>query len=236
MSAAPLVAALSTVLLTACATPLGPASPAAFRGPGTSIWIVSHGWHVGLAMPREAMPRERWTERDALGDVRYLEVGWGDGDFYPAERVTIGLALKAVFHSTSSVLHVVGFDAPVASYFPASPIVEVELSPRGLDGLAGFIDHHYARDAAGRPIAGPPGLYGDAGRFYLSAEPYSAFRNSNHWTARALQAAGCPIVPRWAMTAGNVLEQALHFGRPVRDVPPATAAPARGSEDCRAPR
>ena len=216
-----LVIALSTVLLTACAAPLGPTSPPPFRGPGTSIWIVSHGWHVGIAMPREAMPRERWTERDALGDFRYLEVGWGDGEFYPAERGTIGRALKAVFRSTSSVLHVAAFDAPVATYFPASPIVEVELSPRGLDGLATFIDQHYARDPAGRPIIRAPGLYGDAGRFYQAAEGYSAFRNSNHWTARALRAAGCPIDPSWAISAGNVLEQALDVGE---------------SEDCRSPR
>ena len=231
-----LVIALSAILLSACAAPLGQPEPAPFRGPGTSIWIVSHGWHVGIAMPREAMPRERWRERDALGDVRYLEVGWGDGEFYPAARGTVGLALKAVFRSRSSVLHVAGFDAPVATSFPESAIVEIELSPRGLDGLARFIDQQYARDAAGRALTGPPGLYGDVARFYLASEGYGPFRNSNHWTARALRAAGCPIDPRWTISAGSVLEQARHFGRPLRHAPATSATPVRESEDCRPPR
>lgn len=227
---------LAVLVVTACAMAVRESRPPQFREPGTLIWIVGHGWHAGVALPRERVPLDAWPGRDALGPVRYLEIGWGDGEFYPAPRGTIALALRAAFRSTSSVLHVAGFDAPVATYFAGAPVLEVELSPRGLERLGRFIDAHQARDAAGQSIVVARGIYGDAGHFYLATGRYHVFDNSNHWTARALRAAGCPIEPAWAINAGTVLSQVREFSRPVRLSSTAPAAPTRETEDCRAPR
>ena len=91
---------------------------ASWSGPATTVYLVSHGWHVGLVLPRDGVDAASWPEKDALGPFRYLEVGWGDGDYYPVRRGTIPLALRAAFRSRPSVLQVVGFDSDVTETFP----------------------------------------------------------------------------------------------------------------------
>lgn len=101
-------------------------------------YLVSHGWHVGL-----------------VGAYRYLEVGWGDGDYYRAARGSVGLALKAAFRSESTVLHVAAFNTPIASFFGSAQVVAIALSASGFEELTRFIHAAYARDASGRPAVVP---------------------------------------------------------------------------------
>jgi uncharacterized protein (TIGR02117 family) len=209
-------------------SPLTPAGPP--LGPGTDahvVYLVSHGWHVGLAVRGADVSPAMWPESATFGAVRYLEIGWGDGDYYPAVRGHPGLALKAAFSSTSSVLHVAGIDAPLAAFFAESSIIEVPLSPRGFEALIRFLHATHARDAAGSAIVAGPGIYG-ASRFYRATGHYRLLDNSNHWTAKALAAAGCPIDSADIMTAGSVMDRASEFGRTLR---PAGKAP--GTAACR---
>jgi uncharacterized protein (TIGR02117 family) len=168
---------------------------------------VSHGWHVGLAVRRADVPIALWPESGDLGNVAFLEVGWGDGGFYPAPRGTVGLALKAALGSESSVLHVAGFDPPPPEFFRGSTVVEVRVSLAGFEALCRFVHTAYDRDASGRPVVVAPGLYGSA-RFYRATGRYRLLDNSNNWTARALAIAGCANDPAGAITAGAALDVA----------------------------
>ena len=196
------------VLAVGCATPV-PVS----RESGTHahrVFLVSHGWHVGLAVERADVSPTVWPESAALGPVRFVEVGWGDADYYPAVRGHPGLALQAAFASASSVLHVAGIDAPLTEFFHGSTIIEVPLSSRGFAALTRFIHAAYARDGAGQPIVVGTGIYG-VSRFYRAEGRYRLFDNSNTWTAKALAAAGCPIDPD-TITAGGLLRWAQDQG------------------------
>ena len=173
--------------------------------------LVSHGWHVGLAVRRADVSPALWPESAALGPVRYLEVGWGDADYYPAVRGNPGLALRAAFASAASVLHVAGIDAPLAEFFGGAPIIDLHLSPRGFEALTRFIHAAYARDGAGQPIVVGPGIYG-VSHFYRAEGRYRLFDNSNTWTAKALAVAGCPIDPADILTAGGLLRRVRDLG------------------------
>ena len=85
-------------------------------------------------MERTDVSPALWPESADLGPVRYLEVGWGDGAFYPAPQGTLGLALRAALSSESSVLHVAGFDAPVAEFFAGTTVIALPVSPRASTG------------------------------------------------------------------------------------------------------
>lgn len=198
-----------------CLGPVSALHPPAADEPVKPVWVVGHGWHVGLAVRRADLSTAIWPESVELGAVRFIEVGWGDGDFYPAAPGTSGMALRAAFWSKSSVLQVIGFDLPVSEFFAGAPLVEIALSARGFDALSRFIQQAYARDDQGQLVRMGPALYG-RGSFYLATGRYHAMANSNTWAARALRAAGCPITPAWALTAGNVLWQARRIGRVVQ--------------------
>jgi uncharacterized protein (TIGR02117 family) len=184
-------------------------------GPERSVYLVSHGWHVGLVLRRDDVAAASWPEKEAVGPFRYLEVGWGDGDYYPARRGTIPLALRAAFRSRWSVLQVVGFNGSVTETFPRSKVLHVLVSPDGLDALARYIHRSHAEDPDGHPIIVAPAHYG-FGFFALARGRYHLLDNSNTWTARALKVAGCPIDVDAALTAGAVLHQAVRFSRVVR--------------------
>jgi uncharacterized protein (TIGR02117 family) len=192
--------------------PLPPVSAPDAPSSGPLVYLVSHGWHVGIAMNRREVSPTIWPESAVFSGFQYLEIGWGDANYYPAARGTTGLALKAAFSSKGSVLHVVAFNAPPMEFFDGAKIIEIPLSRRGFEDLSRFIHATYARDAAGRPVVVGPGLYGH-GAFYQATGRYRLHDNSNNWTARALQAAGCQIDAAATVTAGSVMREGDRLGR-----------------------
>jgi uncharacterized protein (TIGR02117 family) len=156
---------------------------------------------------RRADVAEGWPELGDLEPSRFVEVGWGDGEFYPAPRNTSGMAARAALFSSSSVLQVVGFDDPPARFFAQAPVVEVPVTASGLDALMGFVRQTYARGPEERAERVSPALYG-RGWFYRAEGRYHLLANSNTWAARALEAAGCAGTLGCALTADSVLGQA----------------------------
>ena len=184
-----------------------------------SIYVVGHGWHTGLVIEREHISPDLWPESTHFFDKKYVEVGWGDEGFYRARKITPQLIFKAAMVPTPSVLHVIGFNAPVERYYPVNDIARVELSPDGFEQLCRFIHRTYAHDDEGEAIWLGPGIYGTS-YFYRPKGKYYFPKTCNIWTARALRAAGCPIVPELAATAENVILQTRLFGRIIRKSPP----------------
>lgn len=205
---APLTAAAG-LLAAACAASDAPLPPLpAAGGPARTIHAVSHGWHTGVVIRRADVPSGIWPEQADLAAYAYIEIAWGDRDFYQAPEATSGLALRAAFRSRESVLHMIGLDHPRQSAGPEGDSAEIRVPAEGLGRLAAFLEAAHARDAAGRAIRLGPGLAGPRSRFYLARERYSLLRTCNTWTARALEAAGCGPPPSAALTASAVMAQA----------------------------
>lgn len=202
----------------ACAAPVRDPPAPSESEPRTTVYLVSYGWHAGIVLRRAEIPDNLWPELGNFHSVQYLEVGWGDMDYYQAPEPHLGLALKAGLLPTASVLHIVGFDGPVPAYFPYREIIGIELSTASFEHLARTIGASFARDEAGNAKSLGPGLYGNS-RFYLSGETYHLFNTCNVWTARALRAAGLPISPARTITVGSLMSQARKFGVVVQSGP-----------------
>jgi len=162
-------------------------------------------------VPASALP-----SLPGLPDSRYLEIGWGDRDFYRAPAPGPGLILKAALWPSASVLHLTAFSEPVAAYFPDSRITRLTLSQAGFEALLQRVSGSFERDAGGvsRPMG--PGLYG-ASQFYRSRESYHLLRTCNVWTAQALQAAGMPLRPMRIFTTDQLFERIRGHGQVLRD-------------------
>ncbi len=196
-----------------CVRPIADLYPPAKADTNIPIYLVGHGWHAGVVVPISAVATNVWPETADFVTNTYLEVGWGDEEFYRAPKATAGLAIKALLRPTRSVLHVVGFDKPVDRYFTESEIIQIDLSEKGFDALCRFVSNAYHRDENGRTRSLGPGIYGYS-RFYKAVEMYYFPKTCNVWTARAIRSAGCPITPIYAITSGNVMYQARKFGEP----------------------
>lgn len=195
------LALCAVALLAGCATQ---ASAPGARGE-VPVHVVTHGWHTGLALQASDIDFARWPALPHRARARYIEVGWGDRDFYPAPGFNLWYGFKALFWPTASVLHVVGFDEPPKRYFPASEVVELHVSRTGFERLLAYITSSFEPDAA--PIA--PSLYA-SGAFYPSREKFHLFKTCNVWVARGLREAGIEV--RSSLTTEGLMAQLRPLG------------------------
>ncbi len=173
------------------------------------VYLVSHGWHTGIVIAGDNLGDHLgFLNTDAhFGGGRFYEFGWGDKGFYQAQRITPGLAVRAILWPTDSVMHVVAMPDSPDRFFPDSRTIEISVSGRGLAELTAFIAGSFARDDSGGVFRDVEGLYGTSW-FYQGAGSYYLTKTCNSWSAEALHSAGLPVSYRLALTADAVMEQA----------------------------
>ena len=199
----------------ACATaPTGPAPRP--DEPAVSFWLVTQDAHTGIAVRRADIPAGLWPESRDFPQADYLEVGWGERNYYMGRDQGFWGTLRVALGSNPSVLHVAGIRGPLPARFPASEIVELSLPASGYERLIRHI--HDAFDRSGAPVVAPlgPGLYGDS-RFYPGRESFSLLRTCNVWTAEGLRDAGLPVSD--AITLEGLMPQVRRIGKSIQ-VPP----------------
>jgi uncharacterized protein (TIGR02117 family) len=199
--------------------------------PLTLLYVVRHGWHTGIAVRYADVDPALWPESRDLGAVTWLEVGWGDRDYYPAPQASIWDAIDTVVRSTPAAIHVGGFDQAPPAFLADAPMVCILVAARALDGFARFIHDSYELQN-GAPVHIRPGNY-ERSWFYRATGRYHAlFNNSNVWVARGLRAAGVPVVPSRSVTASQTLRQAEHFAIAAGRSPTRQLAPGSTPSDC----
>ena len=203
---------LATFLLAlyACATE-PPASPTRSQdgAPLVAVFLVAHDGHTGIALRRADIPAGLWPESRDFPQAEYLEVGWGNRDYYYGRNQGFWGTLNAILPSPS-VLHLAGFRGSPADYFRASEVVELATPKDGFERLVRYIHDAHERTGAVAGAALGPGLYGDS-RFYPGWESFHLFRTCNVWTARGLRAAGLPIHD--SITMEGLMSQAREIRR-----------------------
>ena len=220
-----LTSAVPTFLYFACATALISSFAGCARhepnrilaGPppsGThSVFVVGRRYHTGLVVRSRDVPQDAWPARRDFPDADYLELGWGEREYYPHDDPGIALALRALFTPSRSTINVVPISGPLSRDIE---IIELHISQAGFARMVEFIRRSHELDADGRAIVVNAGPH-QQGRFYASPLTFHAFENCNVWVARALHAAGLQVDPRAALTAAMLLRQA----RALSTVPPA---------------
>jgi hypothetical protein len=165
-----------------------------------------------------------------LPDARWFVAGWGDEAFFrEPEGGTIGQGLRAVFPGGPTVVQVIALDSRPEVYFAPGDIVHFAVSQEGAAGLARYLREQIVLAADGSVVVAGPGHH--PGRSYFLRgrdETFSLVNNCNHWTVRALRAAGVDIAE--TLTATALVARAKSLGSSCRDTlsqtwPTSTAAP-----------
>jgi uncharacterized protein (TIGR02117 family) len=186
-----------------CPSPVAGIFPPATNVKTRKIYFVQHDWHSGLA----------WAQRDkenfgaeAWKDAPFVEIGWGDRQFYYAGDQSIPSMLRAVFIPSDSVLHVTSF-AETPEQFFKFPVLPIELSEAGFQNLFAYVKQTFAVNEKGDRLAAiGKGQYG-VSNFYAAVPRYFSLFNCNTWAAEALRQAGVAVCPNRALLAKNLAEQ-----------------------------
>ena len=193
-------------LLTACSAPIMQSDFHASRGNDKKVFVVHNNWHAALVVRKADLTQGLIPEQDHFPEADYLEIGWGDRDYFPATEESVGLALRAAFRSRGSVLHVVGFNGAVRDYFTDGEIIELALAREPFRRLSEFLSDSFSRTDPSIPAQSQPGLVAN-GRFYPAAGRFSILRTCNTCIAEALKSAGLDISPRYVITAASLARQ-----------------------------
>ena len=194
-----------------CVAPDARLFPPAANTPRKTVHLVNHGWHAGLIVARADIPTHIWRAQQAFAPFEFVEVGWGEEVSCRSEKITAGIALKALIGPSPSVLRMIGFNGPLTLNSSTGELVRVELSEEGFARLCEFIDDEFTRDSHGQAILVGRGLDG-ASQLYRANCRYYFPRSCNTWIAAALHAAGCPIAPACSVTTGCLMFQVRRFG------------------------
>jgi uncharacterized protein (TIGR02117 family) len=204
-----LIVAVSTwlLLVSACTTP---PSHIAERPATDTVYVVAHGWHAGVALP------VRHADTLLAGPLagasaQYVEVGWGDRRYYPADSPGIGTLVQAGLWPTPSTVHVVSVPRRVPEYFRANDIVAIPTPDSLMQRVTEYFLAAMEYDRDGGFVEVADGLYG-ASYFFGGVERYHAFNNCNHWVARALRLIGCEVSVFQSLTLGSLMRQARACG------------------------
>ena len=179
----------------------------ATRDEERSIYVIAHGWHAGIALSSEDLGGELGFLKQYLRPGCYYEFGWGEAEFYQADKVTAPIFLKALFWSNPSVMHVFSMPAAPAAQFPGADMVELKLSQTGLKHLKDQLRASFKLDAAQRPHPLKGGAQGEY-RFFEAEGRYLITHTCNTWTAKVLASGGVPMDTRFTLRSAGVMRQA----------------------------
>ena len=193
-------------LLSGCATkPYAIISAVENSSSGSNeIYVVSHGWHTGLVLPANKIQSLLPKLKTRFGETPNIELGWGDKGFYQAEEITVGLAFRALFWSSGSIIHAVAVPNNVDAFFSNSKVGKLCLSDSEYVSLLDFISSSFNKNQQGEIIELQNGLYGDS-QFYEGVGNYHLLNTCNSWTAKGLKSAGMDISPVFSLTASSVM-------------------------------
>ena len=192
--AGPAVTAL--MALAACAglstRATAPASPTPATHELLPVYVVKRGWHIdiGIALA-DAQPPLRPVAA-AFPGSRYLLFGFGDRRYllHGGAADMVG----ALWGGAGLVLVTsVGPQQP-EQVFGRDNVVRVDLTPRQMSDLQGFIGRTFAaQDGSIVPVPPGPRAVGSYSAYYESVQRYSALHTCNTWSAEALKSAELPV-------------------------------------------
>ena len=186
-----------------------------FAEESEAIYVVSHGWHTGIVVPARKIQSNLPQLRERFGNTPYIEFGWGDNMFYPAEEITTGLTLRAILWPTKSVIHAVAIPEKVDLFFPDSQVEKLCLSGSNYSLLIRFITNSFYKNEKSDIIELKKGIYGNS-QFYQGEGDFYLMNTCNTWTAKALKSAGLNISPALKLTADSVMDYIVEYNQALK--------------------
>lgn len=175
-----------------------------------SIYVSSIGWHTGIVVPLEIFPESIWPEKHNYSEAAYLEIGWGDAQYFPNKNFNLWYALKAVFWPTPSVLLITPIYGKVESFYYNTNVAKIAVGGEQLNRLKKYLLEEFELNEKTElmPVTAGP----SNGHFFKGSSSYYFPKNSNVWIARALEKTGFSLNPCWYQTTGQVVRKAGEFG------------------------
>lgn len=181
-----------------------------WRGDAVTVHLLNNGFHTDLAVPRAALeagggPLAEASRRVGPGD--WILIGWGDAKFFvdqsPMEGRLLDGARAFFMPGNPSVVMLDPETGDPSRRFPAKSRRTLTLSEPAFDRMRTRVEDSLALTDGRATVS--TARAGDGAWFFDSRETFWIGYLCNSWTVRILNAAGLPVRPLRAVTAGEVV-------------------------------
>jgi len=178
-----------------------------------SIYLVKANWHTGLMIPVNDFTKKILPVLSYFEGFEYVDIGWGDAEFYQSPGFNICLAAYAILVPTPSVIRIDGYKFPIERVIEWREFaIQFVLTKDRFLRMADFINQSFkyndhkeviisSRDKE-KPII-----------FFKSVHYYFFMRTCNTWAAEAIQSTGVEIDTFGLVTAGQLYSKLSRFGK-----------------------
>jgi hypothetical protein len=178
-----------------------------------NVYLVKENWHTGIMFQVNEFTRSELPLLNLFSQYEYVDIGWGDADFYQAPGMDKYLAAKAILIPTPTVIRIDGYKFPMERIIQWREfVIKFEFSVEEFRRLIKYIDDHIVYNEAGEPVItkhepGSPIYY------FKSLGEYHMFRTCNTWAAQAINSTGIDVNTFGLVTASQVYYKYAEYGK-----------------------
>ncbi|MHB9040310.1 MAG: DUF2459 domain-containing protein [Melioribacteraceae bacterium] len=178
-----------------------------------NIYLVKVNWHTGLMIPVNDFTKKILPVLSYFDGFKYVDIGWGDAEFYQSPGFNICLAVNAILVPTPTVIRIDGYKFPIERVIEWREFaIQFVLTKERFLRMADFINQSFKYDDYKKVIISlrdkeKPII------FFKSVHYYFFMRTCNTWAAEAIQSTGVEIDTFGLVTAGQLYSKLSRFGK-----------------------
>jgi hypothetical protein len=179
--------------------------------PTRTVYLIKSYWHVGILFHVDSTVIKHIPALITFNRYKFVDIGWGDEDFYQDPETDYYNAAKAILFPTKSVIKVTGHMAGLESIKKWSDFcIKIKITNEQYSRLMEFIAESFLVENDKYVIASSNSS--GAIVFYKSVLAYHLFNTCNTWVADALENAGCDVSKDGIITAEDLFEEVKSIG------------------------
>lgn len=173
-----------------------------------TVWLLADNLHTAMVFPYDWLLASGYVPPPGLGNPPYVNLSWGERTAYiQHEWLSPWQVGRAFFTPSPSVMEIIPIDGYVTEICQQQRVWR-KLVPRDRGPqVAAYLNHISRTGADGKPVVVGPSSWG-GGVLLESKYTYYLPRICNVWTAQAMEACGCEVVPLTGLTADALIRQA----------------------------
>ena len=178
------------------------------------IYLVKMRWHTGIIFKTGQVDTAAWRFIKDFKNYEYVDVGWGDEQFYQHPGFDIDLALRALFIETNSTMRISGINRGIQEYLQSTDYAErLILTDKAYQLLCSYVQSTYSVKK-NRPVILSEHFNGGV-KFYKAKGYYTLMNTCNTWIARALKSAGYQINDN-VILSEQLFRETIRYGTMVK--------------------
>lgn len=175
----------------------------------STLYLTSNGLHTHLIFPRNDVIAHAPYLNSYFQTADFIQIGWGDYNYYGNPLQSRWMGLKALLFPTSSVLGVQGV-RDINELTEKINVYEISLEKLNWNYIVDFVCSFFKTDDLGQVSL--VRIKSNNEHFFAAYGTYSLFNTCNNWTARALKTGGIDVNSKRSFSAHYVENQVISNG------------------------